>query len=103
MMSVSLFCTVEFDGTKTSQPQSIIASAFRNAMVEADLQYQSLSVEKEDMLNEYTETVPTRATVTLTAEAIDVDAVADFRPWIERQMNHQVGDSVYGVTITALS
>lgn len=100
MGSVSLFCTVEFDGTETGQPQGIVASAFKDAMMEADLQYESLSVEKEDMLNEYTEAVPTRATVKLVADAVETDAVAEFRPWIERQMNRNTGSPVYGLTVT---
>jgi hypothetical protein len=95
----SFFCIVDFDSTETRQPQSVVASTFREATSIENVKYNSFSVEKEDMLNEYTDTLKTTATVRLDVQGLRSDVESPFESWIDRKMNEHTKERVYGIEV----
>jgi hypothetical protein len=96
------FCTVDFDSSKISHPQGLVASMFKDVATEIEIQYDSVSVTKEDMINEYTASLPTTATVRLEIDGLDmnIDAKQPLETLLDRRMNKKTGDTVHSVDLT---
>jgi hypothetical protein len=102
MTETSLLCTVDFDSREMSQPQTAVASAFRATLDETLVQYDTLSVTKEDMLNEYTDSLMTTATVRIDLTGLKTELDQTFELWIDQQMNKRVQRPIHGVELTTI-
>ena len=62
---------------------------FKDVATEIEIQYDSVSVTKEDMINEYTASLPTTATVRLEIDGLDmnIDAKQPLETLLDRRMN----------------
>jgi hypothetical protein len=102
IIMIVYFCTVDFDSSKISHPQGLVASMFKDVATEIEIQYDSVSVTKEDMINEYTASLPTTATVRLEIDGLDmnIDAKQPLETLLDRRMNEKTGDTVHSVDLT---
>lgn len=99
-MKESLFCVLDFDRTEEVQPQKCIAGAFREVATQNDcLEYNSLSISKEDMIGEYSERKLTTSAVRLEIYGLEFNKDEDFSLWMDKKMNLVLDDSVYGVEV----
>lgn len=100
IMKKVLFCVLDFDGKKEVQPQRAVSGAFKEVVRQGnDIEYQSLSTSKEDMIGEYSERRVTTSAVRLEIHGLEFHKNKDFSLWLDKKMNPVLNDSVYGVEI----